>query len=63
VIILFLRKKNIPTKVEPVPKWDGQERDLVFVERFLFLKKGHSFFLERVFGRYYLDSHSLRESM
>jgi hypothetical protein len=44
VITLFLRKNNVPTKVEPVPKWNGQERVLVFLECFLFLKKGHSFF-------------------
>jgi hypothetical protein len=43
--------KNIHEKngEERGPKWNGQEHVLGF--------------LERVFGRYHLDSHSLQESM
>jgi len=31
----FLRKKNVPTKVESVPKWNDQERIPLFLECFL----------------------------
>ena len=53
---LFLRKKNVPTKVERVPKWNDQERiPLVFWNAFLIVR----FFGTR---HYYLYSHFLQKS-
>jgi hypothetical protein len=36
----FLRKKSVPQNLERVPKWNGQERIPLFMERFFFLKTG-----------------------
>jgi len=47
---LFLRKENVPEKVESVPKWNGEERVPHPIERCFFLKKELSLFWNAFFA-------------
>jgi hypothetical protein len=47
---LFLRKKSVPTEVECVLERSILECIPLFLERFFFLKKGHSLFWNAFFA-------------